>query len=91
MNWIRKACSVLMFLEMIVPPSVSVVTKDDEDDAVDKSCEHEHTHIHSVHWFASDLPPVVPSGWENAADVAVRARYDRLNRGFQLAAASFSN
>ncbi len=84
-----------MFLGIIVPPSVSVVTKDDEDDAVHKSCEHKHTHIQSVHWFASDppsdLPPGVSYGWENAADVAVRARYDTLNRGFQLAAASFSN
>ncbi len=83
-----------MFLGIIAPPSVSVVTKDDEDDAVHKSCEHKHTHIQSVHWFASDppsdLPPVAPYGWEDAADIAIRARCNYLNGHVHLMKSVFS-
>ena len=99
-NWRQELCALLVSLGLIVPPLVRLMTtdRDYEDDAGRESSEQEHTEIPRIRWFSEpppDPPPVLPLGgqfgWENAADVAVRARYDTLNRGFQLAAASFSN
>ena len=103
-NWRQELCALLVSLGLIGPPIVRLMTRDRdyEDDAGRESYEQEHTEVPPIRWFSEpppDTPPNPPPvpplrgqfGWENAADVAVRARYDTLNRGFQLAAASFSN
>ncbi len=103
-NWRQELCALLVSLGLIVPPLVRLMTtdRDYEDNAGRESSEQEHTEVPRIRWFSKpppDTPPNPPPvpplsgqfGWENAADVAVRARYDTLNRGFQLAAASFSN